>query len=1750
MKKVVAMLLVGVLAVQSWMGVPVYGAQNASMAGTESSVTGEEPTVTEPEPTLTDPVPAQGQGILEVEVGSSQLMPYHGSVTVGLYKGENEVSSKDLTYDGTSSFQTARFFAEEGDYAVAVRSEKFADYAQEVKIEKGWTTKVMVCSSRVEAGGSAQPGWFRPGDVNSDGTVDQTDISSVLQAVRSDAPDLAADVNGDGKLDMVDLQHTVQSVEAERLSAASKLGIVQSVQSVDGTVMEGGQGFLNQEGTVTLKPQDQGAAISKSNPVAMDFVLAAEGENSVPLQGMAIQAPIEEDGALQSGITDGEAVISYIDENGEEKSESIPFSNQSFVKAQPTMSGRAKAASLSRAASVGVEADGSLILDFGTQIAVKRVTIKITGTKKTEPLVNIAKVEFVNDMENRISAPELNIPKLSPIESADKSLTASWSAQSNVTGYEVSVTGPVKDSDGLQTQVVRVAGTQHMIGSLNDGKMMNFEEYKVKVRSVNGDWCSPWSEELIGIPKPTKLPAPPDFVKTAGRYRSIDVSWKDMDDSAGYMVYYKKKSEPETSYRPVVEGFTPVKEGTGRIDATSYTIRGLEDEVEYSVYVIGWNELGWGGRSIVSLAKTKTLSPPMLPKYKLINTSNGTGKLTAHIVSASHGSHNGAKMVGSALDVEKYSALGVVDDDYASYWVKEDWDDGVAYPANGKGLTIALDNDYQMNFITYAAADQVQAMQYVRVDYYQSQNPSEKRTVGARLYEKRDENENPFYIVKLNESITANKVTLSFGRDSSRQPMMVGEVHFHYYDSLEDDIMGLYQDEMHTTLRADVTKETIDGLAARLETVDEASGEKHPLYRELMLEIETATEILNSALEPSYEVDPHITGKKDGHLGFGGLNAWQPLGRVAYSGESLLVYVGHNTKRTGDNASLQLVFTQHHSEAAGFAKAVGLKVGRNEITVPKISTSDFERGGQIYVAYTGNNASDQYAVRVSGGSRIPALSVYGKTEAERMDAIRAYVEDLEAYVGTIEAGHEQSHKGTVGVDYDYDQTNCILNATDIMMKEMMYSLPATQVWAGLKGAEDKAVKLDAALKAMEQTMTLFYHHKGLSDEAGEARGNNALPSQHLNIRYMRMFAGAFMYAAGNHIGIEWGSAPLASAPNDMSGFGWGIGHEIGHDINQGTYAVAEVTNNYFAMLLTGTQRFTYENVYKKVTSGSVGRASNVFTQLALYWQLHLAFDNQSDDHHVYDNYEDQFANLFFARMDTYSRNPAKAPQEGLTFGGGSDQNLMRLACASAEKNILPFFERWGMRPDEDTIAYASKYGEADTKALYYANEDAREYRLAHLDEAGSIKEKDAIRSANVTASSNRAEITIATNESQDLILGYEISRSMISNGEKKTEVIGFVPIDTADSTVYVDTVTTINNRVLEYEVRAVDKFLNYSNVKSAGSVKIQTDGVLNKSEWTVETDLTSEDDTELEPDAEDPDSGFDATNPGNVEGKKVNSIERILDNDLTAEGTYAGTCEGTGAITIDMHKVEQVTSLKYQGDALGSVTVEVSQDQEAWVTVKENYTGLSKAGTSIIWFDAVEEGERDSWIGTYDARYVRITLAHTGAVSIQEIDVCGPSGDNLEFMTAEDGQPAVGILSADYKYGDEAEDVIPEGSLIFTGTYKGNPAYNVVVLYDTEGNVIGEKDGNVLAKQVIFADVPENGNLGETSDGTWVYYVEPGQWDADSLKKIGGVRGELYRVDNALTLAGERVVSDTKVIAIPDSLTSITMQGGKYEKVD
>ena len=108
-----------------------------------------------------------------------------------------------------------------------------------------------------------------------------------------------------------------------------------------------------------------------------------------------------------------------------------------------------------------------------------------------------------------------------------------------------------------------------------------------------------------------------------------------------------------------------------------------------------------------------------------------------------------------------------------------------------------------------------------------------------------------------------------------------------------------------------------------------------------------------------------------------------------------------------------------------------------------------------------------------------------------------------------------------------------------MLNQMMYSVSAEQILNGInnklknqgkeKNLDNQTEVLYESCQAMEQMVTLFYQHKGLGDYNGykaltaQYGSKNNLPSSRLNIRYMIMFSGAFMYAGGLHVGIEWGS---------------------------------------------------------------------------------------------------------------------------------------------------------------------------------------------------------------------------------------------------------------------------------------------------------------------------------------------------------------------------------------------------------------------------------------------------------------------------------------------------------------------------------------------------------------------------------------------------------------------------------------------------
>ena len=72
-----------------------------------------------------------------------------------------------------------------------------------------------------------------------------------------------------------------------------------------------------------------------------------------------------------------------------------------------------------------------------------------------------------------------------------------------------------------------------------------------------------------------------------------------------------------------------------------------------------------------------------------------------------------------------------------------------------------------------------------------------------------------------------------------------------------------------------------------------------------------------------------------------------------------------------------------------------------------------------------------------------------------------------------------------------------------------------------------------------------------------------------------------------------------------------------------------------------------------------------------------------------------------------------------------------------------------------------------------------------------------------------------------------------------------------------------------------------------------------------------------------------------------------------------------------------------------------------------------------------------------------------------------------------------------------------------------------------------------------MAPQPGDAMLGDVSEGSWVYWIEPGDFANMELPKQ--VRAELYRVDNALTNEGQRLVSDSLPGKVPDNLPDLSL---------
>ncbi len=1608
----------------------------------------------------------------------------------------------------------------DGTYQLRVSGEGYLTYTQSIKVDKMGYRVQLYTGNAVVGTSSARPGLLFRGDVNGDGVLDDKDATVIVDTIESGVYDARYDLDKNGSVDLVDLNYLTDMLEHQSVQQAIPEEIIPpetaKVSVSAGTAVEGSlEGVLEGKG-IKLSPAS--GEISEHNGVELEFDFEDGKNSAVPMEGMVVASPRES----ENGIANGQVLVTYV-KDGKEVTGSAVLSEPEglrMVSAQQPVGNF----------QVSWNQNRTMVIDFGSLIAVKKVVLVVTKTSNASNLAEISKVEFLNDMEKRIPEPEMNIPKGLSVTTGNKQFALQWNKESNVTSYEISI------ASEDQIEYRRTTATTLTITQFQNDKLENGTAYTVRVQSVNGEWKSGFSEAVQAVPRVDKVPPAPDRVHITSGIRSLEISWSKTEDADSYTVYYREKS---------AQNYEKVSGITGLY----YQLEGLKDDTTYEIYVTASNDLGEGKAS--ALASEKTLSgliAAKLPEYKLINTSNGEGVLSSHIKDAYV--KGIGTMIDSPLDTEAGSALGLFDNRYDSYMECKDWDYGGAYPSESKGMFVELDQVYPVGMISLAEPIDVGSYIYLSV-YYWNEAGQRTQVKDASIVQRSCDNGRKIYLIKFKNPVETSKLQFGIGRyGSSPRLITVSEVRIHEYDSLEQDILGLYADNLHIMLREDVTEETLDALQKRLDTQDH--GEYHPERSMLQKELDTARKLLETqGLGDVLQVNPMISASKDNGISVGGLNAWQPLGVAAAPGDDLVVYVGRSGMREGAGAALQLVYTQYHAESGGFFKTVNLKIGRNEISLEKLSSTTVEKGGALYVQYTGNNDKDDYAVRVSGGGRFPVLNLYGITDTkERSQKINTYVTELNEHISQLQAAHKELHadSGNENLAYDYESgQNCILNSTDIVIDQMMFSLPATQVAQGLGG--NKEAQLENALTAMEEMLVLFYQHKGLTNSFAENTdaaviAKNHLPYRYLNIRYMRMFAGAFMYASGNHIGIEWGSAPgmMSASPvqydkesgKHTSGqyFGWGIAHEIGHDINEGAYAHAEVTNNYFSILAQAQDnntsvRFQYPNVYDKVTSGTTGYASNVFTQLGMYWQLHLAYDRDYN-YKTYGTYQEIFEHLFFARVDSYARNPASAPAPGgvaLTLSGDRDQKLMRLASAAAEKDLSEFFERWGMMPDAGTLSYMKQF-DPETRAIYYGDDDSRVYTMEH---AGSqaLQGKDVV-TASASVKDSQVTLTMSVSAGSEVLHGYEISRIFVENGKEREEIAGF----TTGST-FTDQVAFAANHVVRYQVTAIDRWMNRSLPCKTNASKIQGDGKIDKSFWTMATNMSSEQDTT-----------HDLTEGLPCEAENVYAISLAADDDDTT--TFTGSmAEADPYVLLQLNQSTKVTALRYQlkggGTPITDYRIEVSMDGENYTKVKEGTFNLS-GGVQTVYF----ENGKDPWVCTYDAVYIKLTaVGQSGTeLSITELDLFGPSGDNVELLSDENGQPGIGVLKEDFVYEDSTGAKIPAGSIIFTGAYKGNPAYNVFILYDADGTIVGgtDADGNLRAEQIILAPevTDSDAMLGETSEGRWVYWLTPDVQDTLPSK----VRAEMFRVDNALTNEGQRMVSDTPYVDMPADLPEILLTKG------
>ncbi|WP_251211794.1 M60 family metallopeptidase [Adlercreutzia murintestinalis] len=1726
------------------------------------------------------------------------------------------------------------------EYSITLTGDTFITYNQEKFTYDGDNDmSIEVYAAGVELGGfeeGKKPGIMQGGNLTrgaEDDQVDNADVRVLLNAIEGDTSQ-DADLNGDGKVDLVDYQLMAEFYRYVS-SQADVNGSTTTKTPVDTLGAAANDNtWVTKEGNTARIASRDGEEVSPENEIAVRYEAPANTISTSTTVGMPM--------ATDNNNIEGYATVEgeELDENGNPTgrtlTETYDFSSAATSSAaqRATMVGNALQAPRTMGDAVQltevsaavralgdpllptVVEDGRITINFGKRIAVKTVTLTFTRAQVYDEesnlisanLVEISSVEFLNNMEDHVAEPEFTKTEIVGAEAGNKEFTVTWKFLPNVTGYEILVT----DTETGKTQTYNVGNstgadiskTITSFAAGPKGKLANKVTYQVQVRPTNGSWRGEYTDAVSVTPKATKVPTKPEKVAVVGGYRMFKVSWGAAEEADTYTLYYREGTSGSYLKIEAIEGL-------------NYTVSNLPDKAtSYQLYLTATNEIGEGPASSTATVQTTSLTPVNLPNYMLLNSKTANGAYTTNIASARFTSTNSAIEDPNGVNSAASNAMCLFDGDFKSYAQVNDWDLGTSYNRNTHGVDVTFTSPQEVGMITFAASSENIDYGGVKVLYKTADAPTTWQTASASILSRKANDNRTYSLIKLDQGVTCTEMLIGVNRYV--RLINIAEMRFHGYNDIEARIASMYDaddeladlriklgDQVETTAygvadtwykKAEAGQrsfeELVDNLRKELNEY-KSNDELYPFQSSALTELTYIEKLLKDESAGMKDVVKVHTDLSDAYdsgraLGISGLNAWQPLGVSVSAGEKITVYAGA-PKGANSATKIDLYVGQYEGESSQTPHRIGtFRLGRTELTIGPgefSSVDKKEHGGQLYAVYTGNNVNDRYYLRVLGGENLARLDLLNASDAETDAAIDQYVGELEAQMANLSTAHSEGKAaGTHTSAGDALNGKCIADATDIMLNKMMYSVPASKVYNAFvknKSPEDARAHLKAAVQGSEQMISLFYQHKGMIDGGS---GSNATPNRHLNIRYMEMFTGAFMYAAGNHIGVGFNESANFQMlkPFDANGtggmyFGWGSAHEIGHNINDGRYAFAEVTNNYFAQLCkslneNGATRWNYRGVYDHVTSGAEAHAGGQATQLAMYWQLMLAYDT-AELHTLFTQESELLANRFFARVDSFSRNPNSFTGSVPLTLSTEQQNIIRLASAAAGKDLTDFFEAWGFHADATTKAFVKQFADAgnvETRAIQYINDSLANRSASTQPTIPSTAAASEVLSVEVDPQGSTVHGTITPAAAhQAAVHGFEVTRVSYEMGNEVRQVVKFVTAGADGSYTFADDAASLGNRAVHYEVCAVDKQLYRSKAAVTQPIMLEGTGLYDAAEWDVTTNMTSPadandvivDSTTVEQNGSYQCSGFDDETAADPEAKTVKAVNGVLSGD----GYTGKTAEGDPYVVIDMKAVRAVEHLTYVPKTARNITeykVELSQTgaDSDWIEPASGTLSYNAEGTKaeIFFPKRTTVGGTVDYVNTEYARYIKLTASGKGTADwdIQQVQVYGLSGDKINLAeTIGEGEhttPAIGVLEADYVLEKDAQgnvtSKIPAGSIVFVGEFKGNPAYSNVILFGTTSRgtmIVGGTTTNdqgeevLVAKQAILAPNPGPDALGETRSGSWIYWIE----NANDLEDGMTVRAELYRVDNAFTNQGQRMTSDSLPVTIPSisGLPKITL---------